>query len=132
MPDTAGGPGEAARKKALRDDRLTLTDLVRERRVCQATGEPLDPRSAVAMTVTVRPGASRLVVVSAAHWDGGTGAFSRADPNVDPDVLDGRKLITPIGARSWEPRSRGRRIQGPVQEPRPQVPPNAGMVPGVS
>ncbi len=135
MPDTTGGSGEDAfrMRKALRNDRMALTDIVRERRFCQATGEPLDPRHAVAMTVRVGPGLSRLAVVSAAHWDSGTGALTPADPDVDPDVLDGRKLVAPPQASAWSPRSHGRRVQGtqPAQQPRPPVPGNAGMVPGV-
>jgi hypothetical protein len=134
MPDTTGGSGkDAARKKILRYDRLTLTDIVRERRFCEATGEPLDPRYAVAMMVRVRPGDSRLAIVSATHWDSGTGALSSADPNVDPDVLDGRKLVAPAGAGAWYPRSHGRRAREtrPAQQPRPPVPGSAGVVPGV-
>jgi hypothetical protein len=120
----------------MQQDWLDLTDLVVKCRVCEVTGEPLDARNAVAMTVVVSPGVSRLAMVSAAHWDSGQGELTPADPKVDPDVLDGRKLAPYVGSPDWasqRPRSRKRSVPraGPAQQPRPQVPGNAGVIPGI-
>jgi hypothetical protein len=85
---------DLAMRHAQASDRAALADYVRRRKVCDATGERLAAAAAVAMTVTVAPGVSKFAVVTAAHWDGGQGALSSADPNVDPDVLDGRLLFS--------------------------------------
>jgi hypothetical protein len=92
------GSGDAwrrgeSRRRAVHADQAALLAIVLRRGVCDATGEPLDARNAVAMTVTVAPGVSRLAVVTRAHWEGGTGALSSADPAADKDVLDGRRLF---------------------------------------
>jgi hypothetical protein len=135
MPDHAELPGSAAtRRMILRMDRMALAGIVRQHRTCEATGERLDVGNAVAMTVAVRPGVSRLAVVSAAHWDNGTGALSSADPGVHPDVLDGRQLFAPIGAatRSGAGRQspeRPARGAEPIRLQRPQVPEGARVVP---
>jgi hypothetical protein len=124
MPDTVDGlGGGAARRMAVQQDRMALAQIVRDHRTCEATGERLDVASTVAMTVTVRPGVSRLAVVSAAHWDSGKGALSAADPDADPDVLDGRKLFTREDAgarrdgreRGQEPPSRRPGVAKPAQ-----------------
>jgi hypothetical protein len=119
----------------MRVDRVTLTTLVNGRRVCDATGEPLDPRCAVALTVTVRPGVSRLFVVTAEHWDSGLGPLTSGDPNVHPKVLDGRTLVAREGTRAWASESSPSRCRAretrPVPQPRPQIPGNTGVVPGV-
>src|SRR5438105_1124035 len=72
-----------SRRRAVHADQAALLAVVMRRGVCDATGEPLDVRNAVAMTVAVAPGVSRLAVVTAAHWAGGTGALSAADPAAD-------------------------------------------------
>ena len=141
MPDAMGGRGgDAARRTRLRADRMALTGIVRDHGTCEATGERLDAENAVAMTVTVSPGVSRLAVVSAAHWDGGTGALSAADPDVDPDVLDGRKLFAPEET-STRPGGRERGLQPPrhraaeakpVQRPPRSAEGRAGVSPRVS
>jgi hypothetical protein len=123
-----------ARSQTERFDRAALTQIVRDREVCDATGEPLTPGNAVAMTVPVDGGPSRLAVVSGTHWDSGTGALSARDPKVDPDVLDGRKLFAAGGTDAQSgrgPRSPGRRARqtGPVPQPRPQVPSPVGPTP---
>src|SRR5260370_11300100 len=82
-----------SRRQARHADQAALLAFVLRRGTCDATGEPLDVRNAVAMTVTVEPGVSRLAVVTSAHWDGGKGALSAADPAADKDVLDGRLLF---------------------------------------
>ena len=136
MPDLSDGHGdEAARRMIIQQDWLDLTDLVVKQRVCEATGEPLDARNTVAMTVSVGRGVSRLALVSAAHWDSGQGKLTSADPAVDPDVLDGRKLAPHVGPADWasgNPRSRKRSVSGtmPVQPPRRQMPSSPGVVPG--
>ena len=86
-------------------DRAALADYVRRWKVCDATGEPLVAAAAVAMTVAVAPGVSKFAVVTAAHWDGGQGALSSADPAVDPDVLDGRLLFSRDTGQCGEPRA---------------------------
>jgi len=111
-----GGSGEAARWIAMVEDRMTLAEFVRDRGTCDATGEPLDVGNAVAMTVTVSPGVSKLAVVTGAHWDTGEGPLSAADPNVDPDVLDGRQLFARENA---SPRPEGRERRQEPPEPRP-------------
>jgi hypothetical protein len=131
-----GRGDEAARRMVIQQEWLDLTDLVVKQRVCEATGEPLDARNTVAMTVSVSRGVSRLALVSAAHWDSGQGELTSADPAVDPDVLDGRKLAPHVGSAEWasgSPRSRRRSVPGagPVQQPRPQLPGSPGAVPGV-
>jgi hypothetical protein len=65
---------------------MALRQIVQDHGVCQAIGQSLTAEDAVAMTVSVSPGVSRLAVVSGAHWDSGKGALSAADP----DALDGR------------------------------------------
>ena len=141
MPDAMDGlGGDAARRAALRGDRIALTEIVRDHGTCEATGERLDAANAVAMTVMVSPGVSRLAVVSAAHWDSGKGALSAADPDVDPDVLDGRKLFaredtsTQSGRRGRGPRSSGPQTGGvyPVQRPPRSAEGRDGMSPSVS
>jgi hypothetical protein len=141
MPDAIGGlGGDAARRTVLREDRMALAGIVREHGTCEATGERLDAENAVAMTVTVSPGVSRLAVVSAAHWDSGNGALSAADPDVDPDVLDGRKLFareeagtrpggSERGLQSPGPRTGGAK---PVQRPPRSAEGRAGVSPRVS
>ena len=133
MHDTSDGQGDqAARHMIAQRDWLDLTDLVVERRVCEATGVPLYPRDTVAMTVAVRPGVSRLALVSTAHWDSGVGELSSRDPQVDRDVLDGRKLAPHVGSPAWASgslRSRKNAVSGPVQQPRPQLPGNSAVVP---
>jgi hypothetical protein len=62
------GSGDAwrrgeSRRRAVHADQAALLAIVLRRGVCDATGEPLDARNAVAMTVTVAPGVSRLAVV---------------------------------------------------------------------
>ena len=137
MSDPVDGPGhDAVRQMIMRVDRVTLTTIVTRHRVCDATGEPLDPRCAVAMTVTIRPGVSRLAVVTAEHWDSGQGPLTPGDPNVHPDVLDGRTLVARERTRAWasessSSRSRRAREVRAVQQPRQPVPGNAGVVPGV-
>lgn len=141
MPDVIGGwGGDAAKRRVLREDRRTLTGIVRDHDTCDATGERLDILNAVAMTVSVSPGVSRLAVVTAAHWDSGKGALSAADPDVDPDVLDGRKLfaheeaVTPPGGRERVLRSpESRRGEAKrVQRPPRSADGNAGLSPRVS
>ena len=141
MPDAIGDRGgDAASWTALRADRMALAGIVRDHGTCEATGELLDAENAVAMTVTVSPGVSRLAVVSAAHWDSGTGALSAADPDVDPDVLDGRKLFareeagTRRGGRERGPQSPGPRTDGakPVQRPPRSAEVPTAMSPRVS
>jgi hypothetical protein len=128
MPDAISGlAGDAVRRTALREDRMALAGIVRDHGTCEATGERLDAANAVAMTVAVSPGLSRLAVVSAAHWDSGKGPLSAADPDVDPDVLDGRKLFAREQARTGSGgRERGLPSSGPrtsaakpVQRPPP-------------
>src|SRR3954447_23241788 len=68
------GSGDAwrrgeSRRRARHADQAALLAIVLRRGVCDATGEPLDARNAVAMTVTVAPGVSRLAVVTRAHWE---------------------------------------------------------------
>jgi hypothetical protein len=138
MTGTVGDQsGDLARQwKALRSDRYTLGEIVRDHRTCEATGAPLDVDDAVAMLVTVSPGVSRLAVVSGAHWDGGKGALSAADPLVDPDVLDGRTLFsreaanTRPASRLRTPGRRAQRVQ-PVMQPSPPEPGGTGRVPRV-
>ncbi len=119
-------------------DRAALAEIVRRRKVCDATGQPLDTAGTVAMTVTVAPGVSKLAVVTAAHWDAAQGALSSADPKVDPDVLDGRLLFTGDARQSDHhgPASRtavGKpplsRPRGPVQRPHPPAPARSGPAP---
>lgn len=126
----------ARQRELLRQDRYALGQIVRDHRTCEATGAPLGAENAVAMLVAVSPGVSRVAVVSGAHWDSGTGALSAADPDVDPDVLDGRALFAP-GATSTRPRSRpqalGRQAPTPeaVPQPRRQESRGTGVVPRV-
>ena len=137
MPDESDDlASDRARRMVVRQDRMTLRQIVAERVVCEATGTPLNVDDAVAMTVLVRRGVSRLAVVSGAHWDNGNGALSVADPDIDPDVLDGRKLFARegTGARpGGRPPSPKRPTRGavPMQQPRPQVPEGTGVVPRV-
>jgi hypothetical protein len=113
VADSTDGPGAgAARRIAAQQDRLALAQIVRNHGRCEATGERLDVTNAIAMTVAIEPGVSRLAVVSAAHWDSGNGPLSVADPNADPDVLDGRTLF---------PREDG--DAGPARPERGQEPP---------
>jgi hypothetical protein len=126
------GSGDAwrkgeSRRRAVHADQAALLAVVLRRGVCDATGEPLDVRNAVAMTVTVAPGVSRLAVVTRAHWEGGTGALSSADPAADKDVLDGRRLfgdgpppgaLTKTAARAPQRSSRVRLLQQPQRVPR--------------
>jgi hypothetical protein len=116
MADATGGLGnDRARRIAMLQDQLALWEIVAQRVVCDATGKRLDAGDAVAMTVAVNPGVSRLAVVSGAHSDSGSGALSAADPDVDPDVLDGRKLFTRKGADpqpTGRSRSAERRVRG--------------------
>jgi hypothetical protein len=113
-------------------DQAALLAFVVRRGLCDATGEPLDARNAVAMTVMVEPGVSRLAVVTAAHWDGGTGALSFADPAADKDVLDGRRLFgdgPPPGALSREPACTPRpSSRVPLMQQPPRVPGTAGQL----
>lgn len=127
--------GEAkARSQAERFDRAALAQIVRDREVCDATGERLTPENAVAMTVPVEGRPSMLAVVSGTYWDSGTGALSARDPEVDPDVLDGRKLFArggtaaSSGEGSPSPARRARQT-GPVPQPRPHAPSAAGPTP---
>jgi hypothetical protein len=75
---------------------------------------------------------SRLAVVTRAHWEGGTGALSSADPAADKDVLDGRRLFgdgPPPGAldRGAAPaRHRPGRVR--LLQPPPRVPGAGGPV----
>ena len=137
MPEADDSQGDdAARRMIIEQDWLDLTDLVVKRRVCEATGEPLDARSTVAMTLAVSQGLSRVALVSAAHWDSRQGELTLADPRVDPDVLDGRELAPHVGSAKWasgypRPGPRGVPGVGPVQQPRPRPPANSGPVPGV-
>lgn len=98
MADSIRNHGrDLAIQQAEASDRAALADYVRRRKVCDATGEPLVAAAAVAMTVAVALGVSKFAVVTAAHWDAGEGALSSADPDVDPDVLDGRLLFSRDG-----------------------------------
>ncbi len=140
MPDAIDGlGGDAAMRMALQQDRMTLAEIVRDHVTCEVTEERLDVAITVAMTVTVKPGVSRLAVVSAAYWDIGKGALSAGDPFVDPDVLDGRRLFgrehADAGRDGREraqvppgPRPGGAR---PVQRPPQQAPGHAGLAPRV-
>lgn len=106
-----------SRRRAVHADRTALLAFVVRRGLCDATGDPLDVRNAVAMTVTVEPGVSRLAVVTAAHWDSGTGALSSADPAADKDVLDGRRLFgdgPPPGALTRSARPQPQPSQAPL------------------
>jgi hypothetical protein len=130
------GSGDAwrrgeSRRRAVHADQAALLAVVLRRGVCDATGEPLDVRNAVAMTVTVAPGVSRLVVVTRAHWEGGTGALSSADPAADKDVLDGRRLFgdgPPPGALSREARPQRQPGRVPLMQRPPRVPGASGRV----
>jgi hypothetical protein len=131
MPDTTDGVGaDAARRMAARQDRMALSQIVRDNGVCEATGQPLRTEDAVAMTVAAGPGVCRLAVVSGTHWDSAMGPLSAADPDVDPDVLDGRTLFAIAGKvsrtarRPRSPQSPGPGT-GPVQPPLLQPPPRA-------
>jgi hypothetical protein len=117
MPNAIDGEdADAVRRYIRQQDWTGLMQIVRERRTCEITGERLIAANAVAMMVTAGPGLPRLAVVSGAHWDGGNGALSSGDPNVDPDVLDGRKLSPrkDPGAGSF---SRGCRQEWPECRP---------------
>ena len=135
MPDHAEAPGaDARRRTTLRMDRMALTGMVRQRGTCEATGERLDVGNAVAMTVTISPGVSRLALVSGTHWDSRMGALSSADPNVHPDVLDGRQLFKQAGTTvrpGQDPQSSQRRVRGaePIRPQRPRVPGGTGFAP---
>jgi hypothetical protein len=136
MTGTVGDPGGdlARQREALRQDRYALGEIVRGRGTCEATGALLDVQDAVAMLVSVSPGVSKLAVVSGTHWDSGKGALSTADPNVDPDVLDGRNLFVHKEANmrptAWPPSSRNQaQGPGPAMQPRPQEPGGTGLVP---
>jgi hypothetical protein len=102
MTNSTNHGRDLAMRHAEASDRAALADYVRRREVCDATGEPLDAAAAVAMTVTVAPGVSKFAVVTAAHWDGGEGALSSADP----DVLDGRLLLSRDSGQRGEPEPR--------------------------
>jgi hypothetical protein len=136
MTDTTGDQGsDRARWMIVRQDRMALQQIVRDNGACEATGQWLSAADAVAMTVAVRPGVSRLAVVSGTHWDSGIGALSAADPDVDPDVLDGRKLFAGGGKAqpSGGSPSPEHRVRGavPMQRPRQQVPEGTGAVPRI-
>jgi hypothetical protein len=138
MTGTVGDrDGDLARQReALRQDRYALGEILRDRHTCEATGAPLNAEDAVAMLVSVGPGISRLAVVSGTHWDSGNGALSAADPDVDPDVLDGRTLFTNEESNTRHvirPRSPGRAAHGvdPVVQPRPQEPGATGLAPRI-
>jgi hypothetical protein len=126
MPYSRDARDGESRRRAVHADQAALLACVLRRGTCDATGEPLDPRNAIALTVTVTPGVSRLAVVTAAHWDRGTGELSSADPAADKDVLDGRRLFgggPPPGALT-RAAARAPRRSGtaqPVQQPPPRV-----------
>jgi hypothetical protein len=132
---TSDQGGDLARQRdLLRRNREALGKIVRDRPTCEATGVLLDAENAVAMLVSVSPGVSRLAVVSSTHWDSGKGALSTADPNVDPDVLDGRTLFAggeantrPV-SRPWPP-GRPEEGVGQVMQPPPQEAGGTGMLP---
>jgi hypothetical protein len=112
-------------------DQAALLAIVLRRGVCDATGEPLDARNAIAMTVTVAPGVSRLAVVTRAHWEAGSGTLSSADPAADKDVLDGRRLFgngPPPGALSRDARPQRQPSRMPLMQQPPRVPGAGGRV----
>jgi hypothetical protein len=126
---------DLAMRLAVASDRAALAEYARRRKVCDATREPLDAAAAVAMTVTVAPGVSKFAMVTAAYWDAGEGALSSADPEVDPDVLDGRSLFGRDAGQRGEPRAlssaavrkpRLSHSRRPVQRPRPSAPASSG------
>ena len=131
MPYSPDDRNGEARGRAVHADQAALLAFVLRRGLCDATGDPLDVRNAVAMTVTVEPGVSRLAVVTAAHWDGRHGALSSADPAADKDVLDGRRLFgdgPPPGALTRSARPQPQPSRAPlVQAPR-RVPGAGGRV----
>jgi hypothetical protein len=111
MPDSLDprdpqGADEGRRQDIEAADWAALVDYAERRATCDATGESLDPAESVAMTVGTAPGVSTFAMVTAAHWDGGQGALSAADPRVDPDVLDGRRVFR------LDQQSAGRRPSG--------------------
>ena len=136
MTDSINERGsDLAMRLAVASDRAALAEYVRRRKVCDATGAPLDAAAAVAMTVTVAPGVSKFAIVSAAYWDAGEGALSSADPEVDPDVLDGRSLFGPQAGQRGEPwalggaamrKPRMPHARRPAQWPRPSAPVSSG------
>ena len=136
MTDSINERGsDLAMRLAVASDRAALAEYVRRRKVCDATGAPLDAAAAVAMTVTVAPGVSKFAIVSAAYWDAGEGALSSADPDVDPDVLDGRSLFGREAGQRGEPwalsgaamrKPRMPHARRPVQRPRPSAPVSSG------
>jgi hypothetical protein len=120
-------------------DRAALVDYAERRQRCDATGEPLEPEESVAMIVKVAPGVSTFAMVTAAHWDAGQGVLSAADPRIDPDVLDGRRLFRrdsqPLGPQQRRAAA-GRLVpdvhrRGPViaQQSRPAALPDSGPSP---
>jgi hypothetical protein len=132
MPDIIDAPGsDASAQGTLRADRHALRAIVRARGTCEATGKPLDVADAVAMTVTVRPGVNRTALVSARYWDHGTGPLSGNDPDVHPNVLDGRKLFGSQETATRRPQRPPYRVTGvaAVQRPRPQAQGGTGILP---